>query len=80
MTMQAIEVTAHFDENGKIMPLRFTWKGSVYQIESVGRHWSSEDGQHILVMVPGGRIFELLFACHESRWYLGRVETARLVA
>lgn len=78
--MQAIEVTAHFDEQGKIMPLRFIWKGSVYQVESVGRHWSAEDGQHILVMVPGGRIFELLFACHESRWYLGRVETSRLVA
>lgn len=78
--MQTIEVTAHFDEGGKIMPLSFTWKSSRYQIESVGRRWSAEDGQHILVMVPGGRIFELLFACKESRWYLGRVETARLVA
>lgn len=78
--MQAIEVTAHFDEFGKIMPLDFTWKGSLYLVESVGRHWSAEDGKHILVMVPGGRIFELLFACKEACWYLGRVEISRLVA
>jgi hypothetical protein len=78
--MQPIEVTAHFDQQGKIMPLRFAWKGSVYLIESVGRRWSGEDGQHILVMVSGGRIFELLFACQESRWYVGHVETGRFVA
>lgn len=78
--MQAIEVTAYFDENGKVMPISFTWNGSRYQIESVGRHWHTEEGQHILVMVPGGRIFELLFVCNESRWFLGRAETSHLVA
>jgi hypothetical protein len=78
--MEAIEVTAHFDEHGKATPLRFTWKGSVYQVESTGRRWTAEDGQHILVMALGGRIFELLFACAEGRWYVGRVETGRMVA
>lgn len=78
--MEAIEVTAHFDNNGQVTPLHFIWKGSRYQIESVGRRWFAEDGQHILVMVPGDRIFELLFASKESRWYLGRADTARPVA
>lgn len=78
--MEPIEVTAHFDTQGKATPLRFTWQGSVYPIESVGRHWKAEDLLHILVMVPEGRIFELLFDCQASRWYLGRAETARMVA
>lgn len=78
--MEAIEVTAHFDENGKATPLRFTWKGGVYLVESTGRRWTTEKGQHMLVMVPGGRVFELLFVCMESRWYIGRVEPARMVA
>jgi hypothetical protein len=78
--MEAIEVTAHFDVLGKATPLRFTWQGSVYPIESVGRRWKAEDRLHILVMVPEGRIFELIFDCKESCWYLERAETARMVA
>ena len=78
--MEPIEVTARFDEHGKATPLRFTWKGSVYQVESTGRRWADSNGQHILVMVPGGRIFELSFVNAEGRWYLGRVEPDRMVA
>ena len=78
--MQPIEVTAHFAADGKATPLRFTWKGSVYVIESTGRRWQAEDGQHILVMATGGRMFELLFVCGTGRWYLARAETGRLVA
>ncbi|HNT25289.1 MAG TPA: hypothetical protein PKM21_13030 [Anaerolineales bacterium] len=78
--MQPIEVTAHFSIEGKATPLRFTWKNSVYQIESTGRRWTNEDGLHILVMALGGRMFELLFVCTEGRWYLARAETGRLVA
>lgn len=80
MTMQAIEVTAHFDENGKVTPMRFTWRGSVYLVESVGRHWNLEETLHILVMVPGGRIFELVFVGKEARWYLGGVQPDRMAA
>jgi hypothetical protein len=71
--MEPIEVTAHFDKNGKAAPLRFTWKKSTYLVESTGRQWQDERGQHFLVMVMGGRMFELLFVCEERRWYLGRV-------
>ena len=78
--MDAVEVTVHFDANGKATPLRFTWKGSVYEVESAGRRWQAEDGQHILVMTPGGRIFELLYALNENRWYLRRTSPSHLVA
>ncbi len=78
--MEPIEVTVHFDQDGKITPLRFTWKGRDYPVESTGRRWQAADGQHILVMVPGGRIFELLFVPIAGCWYLGRLEPDRMVA
>lgn len=78
--MQPIQVTAHFDEEGKIRPLRFTWRGSDYQVESTGRHWQASDGRHILVMVPGGRIFELVYIPTEGRWFLGGAQTDRMAA
>jgi len=70
--MQAIEVTASFEPDGKITPLRFRWRGGIYQVEATGRRWQEQDGCHILVMVESGRMFELLFSSWESRWYLIR--------
>lgn len=78
--MEAIEVTAHFNQNGKATPLRFTWKGSTYLIESTGRQWQDEQGQHFMVMVVGERLFELLFVCDTHCWYLLRVGPNRLPA
>ena len=72
--MEPIEVTAKFDENGTITPLHFAWKGSQYHVESTGRRWADESGQHILVMVSSGRIFELTFQGGENRWYIGPVQ------
>jgi hypothetical protein len=71
--MEAIEVRAHFNIQGEITPLDFTWHGQNYSIESVGRQWGDEAGKHILVMVPGGRVFELIFHPAESRWLLRRI-------
>lgn len=68
--MEAVEVVARFDDQGNITPLQFNWQGSPYQVESVGRRWRDEAGQHILVMAPGGRVFELLYTFSEGRWYL----------
>jgi hypothetical protein len=70
--MEPIEVTARFDELGKITPLHFTWKGSVHRVESTGRRWADEAGQHILVMVTSGRIYELTFRSGEGLWFIGR--------
>ena len=70
--MQAIEVTASFALDGKITPLRFCWRGTLFPVESTGRCWQEEDGSHILVMVASGQIFELLFSGPENRWYMVR--------
>jgi hypothetical protein len=78
--MEPIEVTARFDKNGMITPLDFTRKGHVYRVESTGRRWVDEGGQHILVMVSSGRISELIYQGGEGRWYLGRAEPERRFA
>ena len=70
--MEPIEVTARFDEYGTITPLHFTWKGNIYQVESIGRRWLDDTGQHILVMVSSGRIYELTFMSREGLWYIGQ--------
>jgi hypothetical protein len=78
--METIEVLARFDSAGRITPLEFHWQGRVYQVDSTGRRWEDARGKHILVMIPGGRVFELLFEPPEGRWYLLRAGLDRMVA
>lgn len=77
--MDQLEVTAKFDIKGKITLLYFTWKGSEYLVESTGRQWDASDGKHILVMVPDGRIFEVIYSPTDGRWLMGRVESGGMV-
>lgn len=76
--MELIQVTAHFDLDGNISPTDFTWQGRHYQVESVGRRWQDEQGTHILVMIPGGRVFELLSGSARGDWYLARSGAGRM--
>ena len=68
--MDAIEVTARFDLQGDIHPISFTCQGKTYQITSTGRHWQDEQGKHILVMIPGERVVELVFDPTRGLWFL----------
>ena len=68
--MEIVEVTAYFDAQGNVTPKSFRWNGRNYVVESTGRRWQDDAGQHILVMAGGERVFELLFALPEGRWYL----------
>ena len=77
--MEPIEVTARFDEHGTITPLHFTWKEGVFRVESTGRRWLDDSGQHILVMVSSGQIYELTFRSGEGRWYIGQAGPKHMV-
>jgi hypothetical protein len=77
--MEPIEATAHFDAQGGITPLHFTWKGGSYHVESTGRRWQDETGQHILVMVSNGHIYELTFKSVEGRWYIRQAGSKRMI-
>jgi hypothetical protein len=71
--MQFIDVTAQFNSQGEITPLKFTWQGRDFLVESTGRSWKDEAGYHILVMVPSARIFELVFDPTAGRWHLDQI-------
>jgi hypothetical protein len=79
MSMEPIQVTVHFNEQGTITPLHFIWNGSSYHVESCGRRWQDEVGQHILVMVSSGHIYELIFKGGEGRWYLRQAGSKRIL-
>ncbi|MBP1692182.1 MAG: hypothetical protein H6Q37_65 [Chloroflexi bacterium] len=75
--MVPIRVTARFNPDGEIIPENFNWQGIDYPITSVGRHWQDVRGFHILVMVPGDQIFELVFVAAELVWYMGSLGAYR---
>jgi len=70
MGMEAILVTARLDPQGVIYPLQFTWGAASYSVIGVGRRWQDETGQHMLVMVPGDRVYELVYVPDERIWFL----------
>jgi len=73
-----IEVTARFEPDGRITPLHFVARGAAYPVDSTGRQWQDETGLHILAMVPGERVVELIFAPGELRWYLRSIPGPRV--
>jgi hypothetical protein len=68
--MESIEVTVRFTAQGDVTPLNFKWQERAYIVESTGRQWRDDQGQHVLVMIPGGRVFELIYAYAEGSWFL----------
>lgn len=68
--MEAIDVTAEFDSQGRVTPMSFKWCGRSYRVISTGRQWGAEDGHHVLVMTAGDKVFHLCFVSGEGRWYL----------
>jgi hypothetical protein len=69
--MEAIEVTARWQETGEVTPIQFRLKGTPVQVETIGRSWQDEHGRHALVQALGGRTFELVFDPAEMKWFLG---------
>ena len=80
VAMEKIDVKARFDEQGEATPLSFRWEGTDLLVDSVGRRWRDGTGQHVLVMVPGGRVFELQFRSSDGTWYLVKKLSGRTFA
>jgi hypothetical protein len=78
--MDPVEVSAKFSIDGKITPYNFTWQEVNYQVASVGRSWKDDSGMHILVMVPGDRVFELIFIPDQASWVLHSLGGSRSAA
>jgi len=74
--MEPIEVEVTQGKDGQLLPRRFVWRGSQLRISDVGRRWSDEQGEHILVMVePGKRVCELLHT--DEQWQMVRSFTRK---
>ena len=55
------------DEMIESRPRRLHWQGEALLIVDYGRRWTSERGEHLLVRVQDGRVFELLRS--QTGWY-----------
>lgn len=64
----ATEVKASFDQDGKVQVLSFSWGGSELGVTARGRTWMDDDGRHVLVMVSGERVFELVLRRSDLTW------------
>ena len=69
--METIEVQAGWDTQGHAEPRRFTWNGQEWRVDSTGRRWKDDQGEHILCMTAQGQVFELVYHPLKERWYLG---------
>jgi nicotinamide-nucleotide amidase len=68
--MEPIEVNVRYDGHGQLVPTSFIWQEQEYTVESTGRRWQDDVGEHILVMVEAKKVYELVHAQVERRWYL----------
>jgi len=66
--MILVEVTAYTNNTGKVLPKSFIWEGRKTPILGIGRRWNSDDGEHILAMIPDDRVVELIHAPDHSWW------------
>lgn len=60
-----------FDEKGSVMIRSVRWEGRQLQVTDTGRTWTDDSGRHIMVIVPGPRVFELLFKPDMTWWIIG---------
>lgn len=70
MNLQVVEVAARWLPDGRFEPTQFVWQGRTYQVESTGRQWEDAVGLHVLCMLPGGQVLELIFQLDPACWAL----------
>jgi hypothetical protein len=72
----AVEVVVWF-KAGRIMPLRFRWRGRTYKVREVTGDWQSEIGNtqfhHYAVQSDSPDVFELSYNEHAYTWKLEKV-------
>jgi len=67
--MERIGVECRFEAHGRVRVRRIQI-GETWQTVAQGRQWQDESGRHILVMLPGERIEELLLSAGDLTWWL----------
>ena len=72
MNAEPVEVSARWEEAGRFTPLLMKWQGKAYSFTSTGRHWEDEEGWHVLCMIEGSQVVELIFRLNPAGWSLRR--------
>jgi hypothetical protein len=67
-TTKSVQVQARWKRSGGFEPTQFQWDGTVYRVESTGREWEDDQGYHVLCMIQGGKVFELIFHLNPAGW------------
>lgn len=67
-TTKTAQVQARWKRSGGFEPTQFLWDGAIYRVESTGREWEDAQGYHVLCMIEGGKVFELVFHLNPAGW------------
>lgn len=65
--MKTVGVECRFAEDGLVQVRKVLWNGR-WQSVGQGRQWLDEYGRHILVMLPGEEVRELVLQLGTLRW------------
>jgi PncC family amidohydrolase len=72
-----VDVRVRYNAQGQVLPMSLTLDGIGYMMESTGRRWQDSEGEHILVMIKGGKAFELVCGTPGQMWTAREVGGAR---
>ena len=70
MNREPVDMTARWNASAGFVLSKMTWQGRSYAFESTGRHWEDEEGYHVLGMIRGGKVVELIFRLNPAGWVL----------
>jgi len=76
---EPVSVVAAF-YGGKIMPVRFRWKGRLIPVRQVTYQWTQRDGlrvTHFFSVTDGKTLYNLSYETDTLYWRLQAVETER---
>lgn len=66
---EAIGVDCTFNIDGQVRVRRIQVDDRWHVVDP-GRQWLDEAGRHVLIMIPGGRVFEILLSFKTLTWSL----------
>ena len=72
--MESIGVECRFSQDGAVQVKKVLLNGR-WQSVGQGRQWLDENGRHVLIMLPGERVQELVLQAGSLQW--GLVERGR---
>ena len=64
---KALHVDCSFDKEGTVHIRRIAIEDSWFVVEP-GRQWLDEFGRHVLIIIPGGRVLEIVLSPETLIW------------